>query len=235
MWKNKSISVVIPAYNEEQAISYVIKDIMKLKFVDEIIIVNNNSTDNTKKIAKKLNCIVIDEPKQGYGHACITGLKTAKSDLIVLIEADNTFDPNDINRLLQYIDKYDMVLGSRIHKGMYKKNSVMTWYIRLGNYLLGKLVELLWLQKIRINDVGSTFRIIRKSTLDKIKNKFNVGGPDFAPEPTLEALKANLSIKQIPVKYLPRIGQAKLTTSWFDSLKIGIMHFVLIIKRRFSN
>ena len=232
MYKNKSISVVMPAYNEEVAIGSVIRNIKKIKIVDDIIVVNNNSTDSTAIIARKLGCKIINEKKQGYGYACITGLKNAGSELIVLMEADNTFDPVDIKKLLKHIEKYDMVLGSRVQS--HKKGAVMPWYVRLGNHLLGKLIDLLWLNKYGLDDVGSTFRVIKKSALDKIIHKLKISGPDFAPESTVEAIKAELKIKQIPVKYLTRKGQAKLTKSWVDSLKIGLLHFFLIINRRIT-
>ena len=229
MYKNKSVSVVIPAYNEEQAIKHVVTDLKKLKIIDEIIVINNCSTDSTKKIALKAGAKVIDENKQGFGRACITGLKNVKSDLIVLTEGDHTFDAKDILLFVKYIDRYDLVLGNR----MIGKSVRPKGYIRFGNYLLSKLIEILWNKKLGLTDVGCTYRMIRKTSLDKIISKISVSGPHFTPESTIEILKAGIKIKQIPVKNLARKGYTKLSKTWFDSIKIGILYFGLILRKKF--
>jgi len=229
MFQKKSISVVIPAYNEEEAIETVIKDFKKLRFIDEIIVIDNNSTDLTSKISKDLGAKAIKEKRQGYGYACIRGLKEAKTELVVIVEGDSTFDADDTKRFLKHIDKYDLVIGSRTTKGWYSKEANMCWYMRLGNYCLAKLLQSIY-NTSNINDVGCTYRIIKQESLKKFVNKLRIGGSDFTPELTIKALKAGAKIKQIPIKYYERKGETKLSSNWLKSLKIGLKHLYIIIK-----
>lgn len=235
MYKNKTLSVIIPAYNEEKAISSVIKGFQNLGIADKIIIVDNNSEDMTAEIAKKLGAKVVKEKRQGYGHACIRGLKESNTDLTVLVEGDSTFDPKDTIRMLKLSSQYDMVMGSRTTKSWYGEKANMNWYIRLGNYLLSTLLRILYRPGVPLNDVGCTYRVIRKKTLENFVTNLEIGGCDFTPEMTVEALKADASIKQIPIYYNQRKGDTKLSDNWLHSLKIGVLHFILILRKRFCS
>ncbi|MAG38881.1 hypothetical protein CMO90_02225 [Candidatus Woesearchaeota archaeon] len=232
MYKKQTISVVIPTYNEEDSIGFVIKDFKKLGFIDEIIVIDNNSKDLTVQIATKLGAKIIKEKKQGYGYACIKGLKEAKKDLIILVEGDYTFDAKDTKRFLEQIDNYDMIIGSRTTKGWYSKKSHMPWYVVFGNNILANILKWTYNYKHKLNDIGCTYRIIKQNSLKKFINKLKIGGCDFTPELTIEALKSNLNIKQIPIKYKERRGETKLSMNWIQSLKIGIFHLKLIINKR---
>ena len=96
MWKNKKVSVVFPAYNEEGNIATAVKDFLATDVVDELIVVDNNSKDNTAELAKKSGAKVIKETRQGYGWANRRGLKEAKGDIIITAEPDGTFIGRDI-------------------------------------------------------------------------------------------------------------------------------------------
>lgn len=223
----------MPAYNEKEAIKKVIKDYQNLGIIDEIIIVDNNSTDETGELAEECGARVVKEIRQGYGYGCIRGLKEAKGDLIVLTECDGTFLTSDVHRLLEYIDDYEMVIGSRINRKLNHPDANMNWVICWGNFVLAKTMEIFYPGDFKLNDVGCTFRVIKKSALEKFVDRLCIGGGDFTPELTFEALKSNVKIIQIPISYQPRLGQSKLSPDLVHSLKLGTKHFFHIISRRF--
>ncbi|MEW6088734.1 MAG: glycosyltransferase family 2 protein [bacterium] len=232
MFKNQMLTLVLPAYNEKEAVNDVISGHMGLGIIDEVVVVDNNSTDGTGEIALKLGARVVKEQKQGYGHACIRGLKEAGGDLIILIECDGTFMPEDVNKLLPYIENYDMVIGSRVNKDLNHPGANMDWIIRYGNFALGKTMEIFYPGDFKLNDVGCTFRIIKKTALEKFIGKLRIGGEDFTPELTFEALKSGAKIIQVPISYQPRIGKSKLSPDRFHSIRIGLKHLFHIISRR---
>ena len=197
VYNGKKISVVIPAYNEEESIRGVVKDFSK-KFVDEVIVVDNNSNDKTAEFGKKEGAKVVKEIKQGYGFAIRRGLKEAKGDVIIVTEADQTFQGKDMIKLLSYIDDADMILGTRTCKELVGRDANMGFFLRWGNIFVGKVLEFLY-GNVRLTDVGCTFRAIKRKSLKKIINKFRVGGSYFSPEMILEALKTNLKVVEIPV------------------------------------
>jgi len=232
-YKRKKVSVVIPAYNEEKSISKVVKDFSE-SYVDEIIVIDNNSKDKTSFFAKKAGAKVIKEINQGYGFAIRRGLKEASGDIIVVTEADQTFLGSDMEKLLSYIDDVDMVLGTRSCMELVSKDANMGLYLRFGNIFIAKLIELFY-GNIRLTDVGCTFRAIKKSSLKKIINKFNVGSSHFSPEMIIEALKSGLKVVEIPVNYRKRVGKGKITSAGkWRAFKVGLNMVLLIIERKFQ-
>jgi glycosyltransferase involved in cell wall biosynthesis len=231
----KKISVVFPVYNEEENIQYAIEDFKKIPEVDEIIVVDNNSTDNTAFLARAAGAKVVQEKNQGYGYACQRGLKEAKNEIIVLVEPDGTFFAKDIYKFLAYIDEFDLVLGTRTCKQMIKKGAKMGWFLRVGNIFLAKMVEFLFYNKeIRLTDVGCTYRMIKKKALKKIINNFTVGGNHFSPEMIIEAIINDLKIIEIPINYGKRRGYSKITSNFRKSFILGIKMILLIFKKWFK-
>ena len=233
MYKGKKVSVVMPAYNEEDAIVQVINDFNK-EFVDEIVIVDNNSTDGTAELAKKAGARVVEEKKQGQGHACIRALKEAKGDLIFITESDTTFLGKDMLKLLQYIDDADMVIGSRVSKPLIGPKA-MNWYTRWGNFFLSFLLQVLYGNKTGLDDVGVTFRLFKREALYKFIDEMRIGGADWCVEPTILALKHKLKIVQIPTWYTSRRGITKQSFGIMSSAKIGLKHLFHILYRRLFN
>jgi len=230
VYNGKTVSVVIPAYNEEKAIGKTVKDFSR-PYIDEIIVVNNNSTDRTESIAKKSGAKVVNEKKQGYGYAIRKGLKETKGDIIILTEGDSTFIGDDMRKLLVYIEDVDMVLGTRLTKELREKGAKMNWFLHWGNLFLAKLIQLRFWGKTRLTDVGCTFRAIKKEPLKKIINKFKVGGSEFSPEMIVVALKNNVRTVEIPLHYRTRIGESKITSNFFKSFKVGLRMLKLILTR----
>ena len=124
------ISVIIPAFNEQDSISQCVLEFKKLFFVSEVIVVDNNSSDKTKSFAKKSGAIVISEKQQGYGAAIATGIKFAKGDYICVCEADQTFIASDLKRLVTYLDQFEVVLGSRTSNNLVWSGAYMPNWVR---------------------------------------------------------------------------------------------------------
>jgi len=229
MYKSKKVSVVMPAYNEEEAIVQVINDFNR-DFVDEIIVCDNNSVDGTVRLAKQAGAKVVSEKRQGQGYAIMTALKAATGDLVFLTESDTTFLGKDMLKLLQYIDDADIVIGSRVNKPMIGPKA-MNWWTRWGNWFLSAVLQLRYCNRYSFDDVGVTFRLFRKSALDKIKNHLTIGGPDSIVEMTILACKKKMRILQIPTWYTSRRGLSKQSFTIFSSIKIGWKHFLHILFR----
>lgn len=233
MYKNKTISVIFPAYNEEENIKSAIEEFFNTKVVDEIIVVDNNSTDNTAKEIKKTKAGYVLEKKQGYGFALQRGLKEAKGDLVFMCEPDGTFIAKDILKMLTYADEFDVVFGTRTSKSLIWDGAKMDWFLRVGNVFIAKLLEYVHNGPC-LTDVGCTFKMIKRQALQKISNKFRVGGSSFSPEFMILCIKNKFKCVEIPVNYKGRIGQSKITSDSWKALKLGLRMIWLICKYRTS-
>lgn len=234
MYKGKKISLIFPAYNEEKNIGKAISDFKKLKIIDEILVIDNNSKDRTSEIAKLKKAKVILEKKQGYGNALRRGLKEVKGDLIAFCEPDATFSANDLLKLLRYIDKYEIVLGTRTNSKFIEKNANMHGFLRIGNIVLARIIQFLYNPFISLTDCGCTFRVMRRSSIENIIPKFKVGGSYFLSEFIVLALLNNNSIIEVPVHYNERVGKSKITGSLKKSILVGLKMFETIIRYRFK-
>src|SRR3989338_82339 len=233
MWKGQKVSVIFPAYNEEKNIRKAVNDFFLTKVVDEIVVVDNNSHDNTSKEAKKTKARVVVEVNQGYGWALRRGLKEAKGDIIVMCEPDDTFLAEDIFKLLVYSDDFDAVFGTRTSKEFIWSGANMNWFLRLGNLAVAKLLEYVHNGPC-LTDVGCTYKLITKKALRKIQNKFTVGGSHFSPEFMVLCIKNKISPVEIPVNYRGRIGESKITGSFKKAFKLGLRMIWLIISYKFK-
>ena len=218
------IAVISPVYNEEESISKVIQDIPK--YVDEIIVVNNGSTDKTAAIAKYLNVTVLDEPEKGYGSACIKGLdyiEAKKFDVISFLDGDYSDYPDELGMILQPIieSNYDMVIGSRII-GNREKGSMLPQAV-FGNWLSTFLIKLFW--EYKFTDLGP-FRAIKYSSLLKLNMRDRNFG--WTVEMQIKAAKHKLKCTEVPVSYRKRIGQSKVTGTFKGTVKASIKILYLI-------
>lgn len=223
---NIEISVIVPAFNEENAIGGVLKDLKKtMKSTDrnfEIIVVDDGSTDNTVKAARKISgTTLIQHPfNRGYGAALKTGITKANGEFIIITDADGTYPNEEIPKLLKYTSQYDMVVGART--GQQVKMAASR---RLAKYFLIKLSN--YLVKTQIPDLNSGLRIFRKETALKF---FNILPPNFSftTTITLAYLCNDYLIKYVPINYHSRTGQSKIRTTDslnFTSLIIRTMTF----------
>ncbi|MDP2649439.1 MAG: glycosyltransferase family 2 protein [bacterium] len=233
MFEGKKISLVFPALNEEKNIAQAILDFRRTRLIDEVLVVNNNSTDRTSDIAKKSGAKVILEKKQGYGFALRRGLSEAKGDYIILCEPDGTFSAKDLPQLLSYLKGHDLVIGSRTDKNFIEPGANMGPLLRIGNITVAKFMQLI-LGTSNLSDCGCTFRIFKKALLNKINPFFTVGGSHFLPETIALTTLANGKIIEIPVHYKRRVGESKITGSFKRSIKVGMNMVILILKYKFN-
>ncbi len=222
-----NIGVIIPAFNEEQSIGKVVSSIPG-NIANEVVVVNNNSTDSTADTARNAGATVLNEDFHGYGAACLTGIQYLSNkniDVIVFMDGDFSDYPEEINLLVEPIisKQYDFVVGSRI-LGKREKGA-LPLQSRVGSIVAGFLIKLFWRQKY--TDLGP-FRAIRFDDLIKLRMKDRWYG--WTVEMQIKAVKKRLRIKEIPVNYRKRIGKSKVT----GTLKGTIMASTIILKTIFS-
>ena len=226
-FRNK-IDLILPSYNEERSINKCINDFESLQIFKNIIVIDNNSTDNTKIEVKKTNAKLINENEQGYGASLTRGLKESKSDYVITCEPDLTFSHKDIYKFLIYLDDFDCVFGTRTSKSMIGLGAKMTSYLRYGNILVAKFLEYLF-NGPTLTDVGCSYKAFKKQSIKKIINKLSVKKSHFQPELMINLIEQNNKIIEIPVFYLKREGYSKITYNFYSSLRVAINMIKLII------
>lgn len=235
MYKKQTVSVVIPTYNEAGSIRAVINGFFETGVVDEVLVVDNNALGNTADEIAQTKARRVVETKQGYGHALIRGLAEATGDLVVMTEADGTFDPNDIHKFLLYSDHFAVVFGTRTSRAAIWSGAFMPFSVRFGNWFVAKILEVLH-NGPTLTDVGCTYKLVKREALQKITPYFgkSKGGGLFSPEFMVWALAAGLVPIEIPVMYKPRIGQSMYTGSIIKAARLGFWMTLRIIYLRFT-
>lgn len=200
------IAVVIPAFNEARAIGDVVRAV-PMDRVEEIIVVDNDSTDDTAAQAALAGARVIHEPRRGYGSACLAGARAAgDSDIIIFLDGDRSDDPSQLEAIAVPVieDRADLVIGSRIG-GVIEKGA-MPLHGQLGNRLIAWLLRLLY--GLRVSDIGS-FRAIRTEVLfDLHMEQMTYGWP---VEMIVKAARKKLRVQSVPIVYRRRVGRSKVT------------------------
>lgn len=210
--KHLVVNVLIPAYNEEASIGLVINDIPK-GLVSEVVVCNNNSTDNTVQVAKDAGATVVDQPRKGYGSACLKGMeylaskpKTEQPDVVVFLDGDYSDHPEEMELMLKEIEEndMDMVIGSR-SLGEMEEGAMMPQQI-FGNWLATSLLRFFY--NYHFTDLGP-FRAIKWPVLLDLKME----DPDFGwtVEMQAKAAKAGLKCLEVPVSYRKRVGVSKIS------------------------
>ena len=222
----KEVSIVLPALNEGKTVGKYIRDLKKLKIFREIIVVDNNSIDNTKEEVLKNNAIYTFEKTKGYGAAVKKGLLLASSKYLMTSEPEGSFNAKDALKILKKLDVYDAVFTSRT-------SNKMNFYLKYGNIFYAKVLSFLF-NGPRLTDVGSTFRVFPKSAFDKFKKKINSVGPEFQIELTINLINEKLNIIEIPISHKKRVGNSHYTGTFFDSLIVAIAFTKIVILKFFK-
>lgn len=215
-----TVDVIIPAFNEENAVGNVIGDIPR-QLVRHIIVVNNNSNDQTKTNAIKAGAIVLDEPRQGYGYACLKGLEYIKKmsippDAVVFLDADYSDYPEDMIPMISLLKDrdLDLVIGSRALGE--RESGSMTPQQIFGNWLATTLIS--WFYSANYTDLGP-FRAIRYKTLLAINMQDKTYG--WTVEMQLKIAKGKYKFEEIPVRYRQRIGHSKVSGTVKGTIMAG--------------
>ena len=216
----KKVDVIIPVYNEEGSIGLVIGDIPK-DVVNEIVVVNNLSTDNSVEVAGNAGATVIDQGQRGYGNACLKGIdyinsKPDKPDVVVFLDGDYSDHPEELPLLLKPIfeESYDFVIGSRA-AGNQEKGAMLPQAV-FGNILATFLIRMFY--GFSFTDLGP-FRAIRYDSLIALAMEDKTFG--WTVEMQVKALKKGLKCTEVPVSYRKRIGVSKITGTLTGTVKAG--------------
>jgi glycosyltransferase involved in cell wall biosynthesis len=223
------IAVILPALNEEEAISHTLAALKALPLA-QIIVADNGSADRTAEVARACGASVVVEPRRGYGRACLAGLAALRPeiDTIVFMDADGSDDPLDLPKLLEPLRRgeADLVIGSRVLGE--RESGALTPQQRFGNALATALLRLLF--GIRATDLGP-FRVIHRETVERL----GMRDPDFGwtIEMQIRAHRAGLRVVEVPVRYRRRqFGRSKISGTISGTFRAGTKILWTILKYR---
>jgi glycosyltransferase involved in cell wall biosynthesis len=214
------VSVIIPTNNEAKAIGRVLAD-LPANLVTEVIVVDSDSRDGTPDVARKMGARVIEEPRRGYGRACLTGLANAENpEVVVFLDGDYSDRPAELPILLAPIfeGRADITLGSRF--GGNSNSGAVPWHQSVGNRFAAGLIRILY--GVQVTDLGP-FRAGRVEVLRSLALEETTYG--WAVEMILKAAIAGFRVVEVPVSYYPRIGRSKISGTLKGTL--GAAWFIL--------
>ena len=227
-----TIKVIIPAFNEEKSIAKVIAEIPD--FVEEIVVVNNNSTDQTAQVATKAGANVLTEKSKGYGYACLKGIdylsqKDKTPDILVFLDGDFSDFPQELTKIIQPIidGRVDFVVGARVKE--LRASGSLTPQQVFGNWLACFLMKILY--QSSFTDLGP-FRAIRWKTLENLKMSDKTYG--WTIEMQLKVLRQKISYQEVPVSYKKRIGVSKVSGTVKGTIFAGVKIIGWIFKHYLS-
>jgi glycosyltransferase involved in cell wall biosynthesis len=224
------VSVIIPTHNEAQAIERVLADLPS-DVTTEVIVVDSNSTDGTPEIAARMGARVIQEPRRGYGQACLTGLGAANSpDVVVFLDGDYSDRPAELPLLLAPIaeSRADITLGSRLQGRC--ADGALPWHQVFGNRLAAILIRVLY--GLDISDLGP-FRAGRTDVLRALALEETTYG--WAVEMILKGALGGFRVVEVPVSYYPRIGKSKISGTLKGTVGAGWFILSLIVRYYFRH
>jgi glycosyltransferase involved in cell wall biosynthesis len=226
---NPVVKIIIPAYNEENAIGQVIAEIPQ-GLVSEVVVVNNASTDNTEQVAANAGATVLRESIPGYGRACLKGMEYLKQsenkpDILVFLDGDHSDYPEEIEQVIKPIldNQADMVIGSRA-LGNKEKGSMTPQQI-FGNWLATRLLKIFY--GVKFTDLGP-FRAITWTKLMELDMQDKTYG--WTVEMQLKAAKNGLRCVEVPVRYRKRIGFSKISGTVKGTVMAGYKILYTIFK-----
>jgi glycosyltransferase involved in cell wall biosynthesis len=207
MLSDRKIAVIIPVLDEEKTLPLVLDDIPD-GFVDEVVVVDNGSSDSTPRIAEQRGATVLFETRRGYGYPCLRGidyLRTKKPDIVVFLDGNYSDHPDEINRIVKPIieEDYDLVLGSRVMGEV--EEGALRLPVRFGNFLATTLMRLFC--GFKYTDVGP-FRAIKFNRLLDLNMNDNLG---WTIEMQVKAVKNKYKVIEVPVSYRKGTGRSKFT------------------------
>jgi glycosyltransferase involved in cell wall biosynthesis len=233
MWNGKTVSVILMTYNERDSIRATIEGFYATGVVDEVLVVNNNAAPGTADEVALTPARQVVETRQGYGWASRRGLAEASGDLLVLAEPDGTFLPSDILKLLAYSDDCDAVFGSRTTRQLIWSGANMGAFLKWGNWAVAKMVEVLF-NTSHLSDVGCTYKLLTKPLAEQLLPSFRIGDSHFGPELMLRVITSGARFVEIPVNYLPRVGESAVTGDFQKAFILGMQMIAFILRYRLA-
>lgn len=221
MFNGESVTAIIPCLDEEQGIEQVLRNMPQ--YIDELIVVDNGSTDRSGQVARSFGAKVIAEDVRGYGRAYKRGFANATGDIIVTLDGDHSYPSDAISYLLGAMQHLgvDFLNTSRFPV---RYSQSMSFKHRVGNLILSLTMSLLFLRWVR--DSQSGMWVFRRSILDKIR--LDSDGMAFSEEIKIEAIKhREIQFAEIPILYTSRLGEVKLNP-WRD----GFRNLFFLLKKR---
>jgi len=231
MWNGKTISVIFPTYNEKDSIRAAVEDFFASGYVDEIVVVNNNAAEGTDDEVAPTQARLVYEMRQGYGYAIWKGLDEATGDLLIIAEPDGTFAGNDIVKLLAFSDDVPVVFGTRTAREFVWEGANMGFFLKWGNYSVGKLMEFLF-NTTFLSDVGCSMRLLHRHVYEAIRPQFTVGGSAFGPQIMLLVILNGFPFVEIPVNYRKRVGESAVTGDKVKAFFLGVEMILMILRYR---
>jgi len=211
---DRQVAVALTAYNDEPSIAAAVDDFSNQPSVRRVIVVDNNSRDNTAKAAQQAGAVVVKETKPGYGrcvYRCLQEVLAEKDvNLIVLCEGDMTFRAKDLEKLLAYVDHADVVNGTRIVEQLREDTTQLSTFMYYGNFFVGKLLEVKHLGRGTFTDVGTTYKLLRRSSLERLLPILNPAvNLEFNAHFLDTALATGERVVECPITFHPRLGVSK--------------------------
>jgi glycosyltransferase involved in cell wall biosynthesis len=211
---NMSLTVVLTAYNDEPSIGLSVTDFLDHPRVRRVIVIDNNSSDNTSEAALSSGAIVHREMQPGYGHcvyrALSEGLSSSDTELTLLCEGDMTFRAYDIDKFLAFISHADIVNGTRIVEQLRSRDTQLTTFMYYGNFFVGKLLEARHIGKGTFTDVGTTYKLCRNSALRTLMPELNPAiNLEFNAHFLDTALRVGVRLLECPITFHNRVGASK--------------------------
>jgi len=223
VYKSQKITVIIPCLNEEQGIEQVLRRMPE--FVDQVIVVDNGSTDRTSDVAKSFGAEVIREPVRGYGRSYKKGFSSATGDIIITLDGDHSYPPDAISYLLEAFLHLDVDFLNASRFPVRDRDS-MSFKHKFGNWMLSLAMSVLYFRWVR--DSQSGMWVLRRSILAGMRLESD--GMAFSEEIKIEALKnRHIRFAELSILYSSRLGEIKLNP-WRD----GLYNLYFLIKKRFT-
>lgn len=225
---DESMTVVLTAYNDEDSIGDAVRDFLASPYAKRVLVIDNNSSDQTSRVAAEAGAIVHVESKPGYGQCVYRALTEASAyedtALVALCEGDMTFRAADLEKLAAYSRHAHVINGTRIVEQLRSPETQLTTFMFYGNFAVGKLLEFKHLGKGTISDVGTTYKLCRSNFLRDHLNMFDPSvNLEFNAHFLDTVLGSRFRLVEVPITFYPRVGESKGgNTSNARAAKVGL-------------
>ncbi len=234
--ESAKLSVIMPCEGPLETLEDMLRLARRQPRIGEIVLVAPRENSAAARLAAAFGAHLVTIPPEGRGgfaDLLRTGIAHSTGDILLLTMDDESFDLADIAKLLAYISEADMVAGTRTTGQLVQQGSNLNWIARAANYALAKLIESLWFtRRVRLTDVGCTFRAIWRSTYEEIAADLRSSGPEFLAEMVVEAMRRRLWVVELPINYCRATEESRIRV---EHRKVSVFFSIaaVILARRF--